>query len=131
MANHYARPKRIVRAVRRGTTARHAAAEAKVVLASISRDVLTDKCQVGVQEDVAALQQIIEGGPKARNASSRVRAIQLKWGYGYGYPKQQIEASMNVSLAALLIESMPGGGKGREIESGNGNRKNHKSIPKR
>ena len=46
---------------------------------------------LAVQEDMESLQAIIEGGKKARNASARVRALELKWGYGYGRPRQQID----------------------------------------
>lgn len=106
MANAYQRPRRVVRAVRRGTVEVMARTEARKTLAAISRDTLTDRCQTGVDSDIAALQTIINGGPLARNASSRVRAIQLKWGYAYGYPTQQVEGDVRVSLAALLIESM-------------------------
>ncbi len=47
-------------------------------------------CRSGIDDDLDALQEIIAGGPRARNAQSRVKAIALKLSYGFGQPSQPI-----------------------------------------
>ena len=42
-------------------------------------------------EDLEALQTIIRGGRGARNALSRIKAIELKLGYAYGRPSQMVQ----------------------------------------
>jgi hypothetical protein len=54
------------------------------------RDHLENECRQGASEDIAALNQIIAGGPMARNAQSRVKAIAVKWSYGFGAPRQPV-----------------------------------------
>ena len=58
--------------------------------ASALKEKLESSCREGTDGDLSALQEIIDGGPAARNAQSRIKALALKWGYGFGAPKQPI-----------------------------------------
>ena len=62
-------------------------------------------CQA-TPSDLAALSQIIAGGPAARNAQSRVRALELKWAYGHGRPAQPLDHKGKVTLEALVTGSL-------------------------
>jgi hypothetical protein len=51
-------------------------------------DELEAQCRKGLKKDMQELNKIIAGGPLARNAQSRVRAIELKLAYAAGRPPQ-------------------------------------------
>lgn len=75
---------------RRGRPPRAEAAKKAADQARELKEALEESCRGDIDDDLAALQRIIEGGPAARNAGSRVKAIALKWSYGFGAPKQPI-----------------------------------------
>jgi len=70
----------------RGTLANLDAKKAKKLLELLEAD-----CRSHSKEDLKALSQIIAGGPSARNAAARIKAIELRIAYGFGRPRQSVD----------------------------------------
>lgn len=60
-------------------------------------------CSKDVQRDLRELNKIIAGGPQARNAASRVKAIELKLAYAAGRPPQAIKHEGNIDGEHTIV----------------------------
>jgi hypothetical protein len=73
-----------------------------IPIEDITIEKFKEACRADALHDLQALKIIIAGGRAARNAASRVKAIGVKWGYGFGMPAQTADINVRSSLADLI-----------------------------